>query len=276
MKLELIFKEGESKLSHHNIENPKLNIGIIIEEVTRIRRLSLPLHFHQEISSEQISQIRSMIKRRCQNEPLQYILGYTEFYGFKFKVRPDVLIPRPETEYLIERIQDNITNPQRILDIGTGSGAIAITLKKIFPEAKVVALDISPTALKVAQENALLNKVEITFIQADIYSEEIGKFDLLVSNPPYVTEEEYDQLPIEVKHFEPIQALVGSESGLFFYRKILELASSILNHPATIFFEIGEHQAQDIKKIASSYNLNQLEIIQDLAGKDRIIQINTD
>ncbi|MBI9032792.1 peptide chain release factor N(5)-glutamine methyltransferase [bacterium] len=275
MKLELILKEGESKFSQHNIENPRLNIGIIIEEVTGIRRLSLPLHFHKEISSEQISQIRSMIKRRCQNEPLQYILGYTEFYGFKFKVRPDVLIPRPETEYLIERIQDNITNPQRILDIGTGSGAIAITLKKLFPDAEVLALDISPEALKVAQENAILNNVEITFIQADIYTEEIGKFDLLVSNPPYVTEEEYAQLPSEVKHFEPIQALVGSESGLFFYRKILELASSILNHPGAIFFEIGEHQAQDIKKIASSHNLNQLEIIQDLAGKDRIIYVKT-
>ncbi len=273
MKLELLFKEGESKFSQYNIENPRLNIGIIIEEVTGVKRLSLPIFYQQELSSEQVSQIRDMIARRCQNEPIQHILGYTEFYGFKFKVSPHVLIPRPETEYLIETIQHFVSKPHRILDIGTGSGAIAITLKKIFPEAEVVALDISPEALKVAQENALLNKVEITFIQADIYSEEIGKFDLLVSNPPYVTEEEYDQLPLEVKHFEPIQALVGSESGLFFYRKILELASSILNHPAAIFFEIGEHQAQDIKKIASSYNLNQLEVIQDLAGKDRIIHV---
>lgn len=276
MKIELIFREGVSQLSLANIENPRLNTGIIIEEVTGFKRLSLPLHFHQDISSEQTSRIRSMLKRRCQNEPLQHILGYTEFYGFRFQVTPDVLIPRPETEYLIETIEQNIRNPHRILDIGTGSGAIAITLKKLFPQAELVAVDISPQALKIAKENAHINNVDINFKEVDIYSNDLGNFDLIVSNPPYISEEEYSHLPREVQHFEPKLALVGPESGLFFYHKILKLAPSILNPRGSLFFEIGESQACDIRDIAFSHNYDQVDIIKDLAGRDRIIYIKTD
>lgn len=274
MNIEEIFKESCAKLTHHKIENPALNIGFILEEITGIKRLSLPLFYKNELDENQIVLVRNMLKKRCNNEPLQYILGYTEFYGYKFKVTPDVLIPRPETEYLIEAIEKRIKNNQRIIDIGTGSGAIAITLKKLFPQAEVVAVDISPHALKIAKENALLNEVDVKFVEANIYSDELGKFDLIVSNPPYVTEEEYSILPEEVKNFEPKLALVGEETGLFFYRKIIELSTRILSPNGSLFFEIGENQAKDIKNIAQANDFKQVEIIQDLVERERIMLIN--
>ena len=270
MTIEEIFKEGCNTLFQYNIENPSLNTGFIIEKVTGIKRLSLPLYYSSELNNKQLSLIRELLLRRANNEPLQYILGYTEFYGYKVKVNPNVLIPRPETEFLIETIHQRIHSPKRIIDIGTGSGAIAIVLKKLFSEAEVVAVDVSPQALKVAEANALLNEVDVKFVQADIYCEKLGSFDLIVSNPPYVTQKEYSELPFEVREFEPKLALVGTESGLYFYRKILELSPFILNEKGSIFFEIGETQAHDIEKIAQQQNYNNIETIQDLAGRDRI------
>lgn len=270
MNIEEIFKEGCATLALHKIENPSLNAGIILEEITGIKRLSLPLNYKSELDEKKIILIRNMLEKRCINEPLQYILGYTEFYGYRIEVTPDVLIPRPETEFLIETIHKQISNPLRIIDIGTGSGAIAIVLKKLFPQAEVVAVDISFQALKVAQANADLNEVEINFIHTDIYSMELGNFDLIVSNPPYITEEEYSKLPIEVKEFEPQLALVGQESGLYFYRKIIELSNEILNPCGSIYFEIGENQAKDIEDISKHHNYSNVKTIKDLAGKDRI------
>lgn len=274
MTIEEIYKEGCRKLSQHKIENPALNVGLILEEITGIKRLSIPLFWTKTLSDATVTRIQEILNRRAKNEPIQYIFGYTEFYGYKINVTPAVLIPRPETEYLLETIKNSHHNPRRIIDIGTGSGAIAIVLKKFFPEAEIVAVDISPQALKIAQANAEINNVAINFKLADIYSEELGKFDLIVSNPPYVTDQEYKELPFEVREFEPQLALVGQEAGLFFYRKIIELSSQCLNDNSSIYFEIGEHQALDIEKIAHSQNYKQVEIIQDLAGRDRIIRIN--
>lgn len=273
MKIVEIFNESNEILTFNKIENPALNTGIILEEVTGIKRLSLPLSYQKELSNEQITRIREMIAKRSTHEPLQYILGYTEFYGYRIELSPAVLIPRPETEYLIEAIHKDLSKAKRIIDIGTGSGAIAITLKKLYPQAEVVALDISQQALKLAQSNARLNGVEIKFIEANIYSEGLGKFDLIVSNPPYVTEDEYLELPVEVRKYEPQLALVGAESGLYFYRKIIELSRKILTENASIYFEIGETQALAIKDIALSYNYTNIEVIRDLAGKERVVVI---
>ncbi len=273
MTIKEIFQEACAKLDQANIENSSLNAGLILEEVTAIKRLSLPLYYSQRLSNEQEKLIRDMLLRRATNEPLQYILGYTEFYGYRIEVSPAVLIPRPETEFLIEAISHQIKNPKRIIDIGTGSGAIAITLKKIFPNAEVVAVDISPEALKIAAANALLNGVKIRFFEADIYSEELGSFDLIVSNPPYISHAEYSELPYEVREFEPELALVGDEEGLYFYHKIIELSKKILNPDGSVFFEIGEKQAIDIVNIAHAFSYTNVEIIPDLVGKDRIVFI---
>ncbi len=273
MKLKILLQKGQAQLADHKIENPGLNIGLILQEVTGIKRLSIPLHYEDEVNPNQIKTITEMLDRRCKNEPLQYIFGYTEFYGHKILLNPQVLIPRPETEYLIEIIKNTQLNPQRILDIGTGSGAIAISLKAIFPHAQVVGLDISLEALKLARKNAQLNDLEIDFIQADIYKAQLGKFDLLVSNPPYISQEDYAILPDEVKRFEPQLALVGLESGLYFYRKIIEMSHLILTDQGHIFFEIGEKQGLEITNLAQKYNFKQVNIIPDLVGRDRIISM---
>lgn len=271
MNIKEILQHAEEIFATAKLENPRLNAGLIIEEVVGLKRLSLPLYYQQEITSAQEKQALQWIARRAKHEPLQYIFGYTEFYGYRINVTPDVLIPRPETEFLIETIQHKIMNPPRILDIGTGSGAIAISLKKLFPESEVVAVDISQQALELAQANAKLNNVEINFVEADIYSAELGKFDLIVSNPPYVTDDEYAQLPGEVQKFEPKLALVGTENGLYFYRKILEISKMALQSQGVIFFEIGESQAVDIRKIAKAEGFGKIEVIRDLAGKERIM-----
>lgn len=270
MTIKMLLEEGKEKLSHNNIENPVLNIGIILEEVTGIKRLSLPLYYDKELSYNQIEIVNRMINRRCNHEPLQYILGYTEFYGCKILVNSDVLIPRPETEYLLETIRNHQLSPQRILDIGTGSGAIAISLKKIYPQAQVVAVDVSPKALAIAKKNAKENHVIIDFIQANIYKDSLGKFDIIVSNPPYISEKDYTILPLEVKEYEPKLALVGSESGLYFYRKIIEMSKIILTNDGLIFFEIGQDQADEIIKIALSNKFKDVNIIKDLVGRNRI------
>lgn len=270
MTIKMLLEEGKEKLSHNNIENPVLNIGIILEEVTGIKRLSLPLYYDRELSYNQIEIVNRMINRRCNHEPLQYILGYTEFYGCKILVNSDVLIPRPETEYLLETIRNHQLSPQRILDIGTGSGAIAISLKKIYPQAQVVAVDVSTKALAIAKKNAKENHVIIDFIQANIYKDSLGKFDIIVSNPPYISEKDYTILPQEVKEYEPKLALVGSESGLYFYRKIIEMSKNILTNDGLIFFEIGQDQADEIIKIALANKFKDVNIIKDLVGRNRI------
>ncbi len=271
MNIKEAFVEAEELLAVNNIENPSLNAGLILEEVTEIKRLSLPLFYDKEITNQQKARIKEMVKRRCKHEPLQYIFGYTEFYGSKILVNPEVLIPRPETEYLLETIRNYNLYPKRIIDIGTGSGAIAISLKKIFPQAQVIGLDISFHALEQAKENAKLNEVEIDFVQADVFSDDLGKFDLLVSNPPYIPQDEYMILPDEVKNFEPKLALVGADAGLYFYKRIIKMSKIILNPQGVIFFEVGEYQGEFIKKLALESGFSSVKIIQDLVGKDRIV-----
>lgn len=273
MKVKDIFKATKARLVKANIENPELNVGLILEEITGYKRLSLVLHFDEDLSKEQIEDINIIVERRCLHEPLQHIFGYTEFYGSRLIVSPAVLIPRPETEYLIEIINTHIIAPKKIIDIGTGSGAIAISLKKIFPNAEVFALDISPQALKIAKENAINNQVDINFVEGDILTDNLGFFDVIVSNPPYISQEEYEILPLEVKNYEPKLALVGSDKGLYFYKKILNLAHHHLEAGGSIFFEIGEEQAKDIRRIALSEHFNHISVIKDLVGRDRIIHI---
>lgn len=271
MNIKEMLEQAEEMFAKAKLENPKLNASLIVEEVVGIKKLLLPLYYQQKLTSEQQKLLLSWVGRRVKHEPLQHIFGYTEFYGYRINVTPDVLIPRPETELLVELIEQKIVEPLRILEIGTGSGAIAITLKKLFPAAEVVAVDISPQALALAQANAKLNQVDVKFVETNIYSPELGKFDLIVSNPPYVTAEEYSLLPSEVKEFEPKLALVGSDDGLFFYQKIIELSKIALQPQGVIFFEIGESQAAGVRELGLSAGFKKIEIMQDLAGRDRVM-----
>ena len=235
-----------------------------------------------------------VVERLIKGEPLQYILGETWFCGFKMKLNKNVLIPRPETEELVEWIADGLKGlnstgrssiPEQakltILDIGAGSGCIAIALTKLLPRAEVFALDISTEALAIAKQNAILNKVDIHFIQGDILNSEIQglnnqnpiHFDLIVSNPPYILPSEIKNMRKNVLEHEPHLALFVSENDpLQYYKAISDFAKKYLISKGVLFFEINETRALDMKTLLRENGFNALEIKKDLSGKDRMIK----
>ena len=215
------------------------------------------------------------LKKLKEGKPVQYIVGNVNFYGITLKVNENVLIPRFETETLVEKTinyaKKELKEPLKILDIGTGSGAIAITLKKNL-ESSVDAVDISKKALKIAKENAKINNVEINFIHSNMLEKIDKKYDLIISNPPYISyDEEVEEI---VKNNEPHIALYAENDGLEYYEKILKNAEKYINKPGIIAFEIGMNQGKKIKKIASKYlKTDNIKIEKDLSGKDRYIFI---
>lgn len=220
--------------------------------------------------------LNEAIKRLENGEPVQYIVGDVDFYGNIIKVNKDVLIPRRETEELVEKTFEYInklfTNNLSILDLGTGSGCIAITLKKLLPNAKITGSDISSKALKVAKENANNNKVEINYIESNIFSNINDKYDIIISNPPYIKEDE--EIMDIVKNNEPHLALYAKNNGLYFYKEILKNAHNYLNKKSLIAFEIGETEGTEIIKIAKTYFPKaQIILKQDLQHLDRFIFI---
>lgn len=260
-------------LQKANIENPQLNAELIISHVLKIKRLDIYLHLEKEISDIQLNTILEIASRREKHEPLQYILGETEFYGYKIKVSNSVLIPRPETELLVEKIIKDEKKVNSILEIGTGSGAIVIALAKNLNTNKIDAVDISESALKIAQQNAVLNNVEINFFRSDIFENVTDIYDIIISNPPYISLTEYELLPKEIKDHEPRSALQAENNGLYFYKKILQKAKEHLTESGKIYFEIGYDQTEEISKIAKENGYQEVEIFQDLNGFDRIMRI---
>lgn len=222
------------------------------------------------------SKLDEALKRLEAGEPVQYIVGNTDFYGNIIKVNKNVLIPRRETEELVEKtleyLKKYFNNNLSILDIGTGSGCIPITLKKHLSYSKIDACDISPLALKVAKDNALCNNVEINFIESDIFSNIKNKYDCIISNPPYIREDE-EIMPI-VKNNEPHMALYAKDNGLYFYKEILNQAHEYLNEKFIIAFEIGDLQGPSIIELASKYFPSAKIILEkDLQHFDRFIFI---
>jgi release factor glutamine methyltransferase len=231
------------------------------------------MKFDRVVSETDREAIKQMLIRRGKKEPLQYILGETEFYGYKFKVDRSVLIPRPETEMLVEKVIENAVGVKNILDMGTGSGCIAVSLAKELEAVSIDAVDISPETLLTAQKNADLNEVEVNFFRSDLFSEITSQYDLIISNPPYISDTEFKDLPLEIKYFEPEAALLAPEEGLFFYRKILEKAGDHLKENGKIYFEIGHAQKAAIKLIAEKNGFENIEFVKDLNGYDRIMII---
>ena len=220
--------------------------------------------------------LNTAIERLQNGEPVQYIVGDVNFYGNILKVNKNVLIPRPETEFLVEKtsnyIKEYLNKDINILDIGTGSGCIAITLKKLFPNSNITACDISQDALEVANENSKINNTNINFIQSDIFSNIKEKYDCIISNPPYIRENE----PIMdiVKNNEPHLALYAKDKGLYFYKEIIKQSNKYLKDKFIIAFEIGEEQGKDIIDIAKEYYPNDLILLEkDLQNLDRYVFI---
>jgi len=252
---------------------------LLIEEYLGFERIDTVLKSAFEISQEQFNLLESATNKLQKEEPIQYILGKTEFYGLPFFVNEHVLIPRPETEELIEWIIEKVTSTSlsdqnNILDIGTGSGCIPITLKKKLSKANITSIDVSEIAIEVAIKNAELNNVEINFIYQDILntSELHKKFDLIVSNPPYVRELEKDEIKNNVLENEPHLALfVEDHNPLLFYDKIADLAKEFLLENGLLFFEINQYLAKETVELLEAKGYKNIELRKDLFGNDRMI-----
>jgi len=234
---------------------------------------------NQTLNLDQVNLYNQYSERLLQKEPIQYVLGMADFYGLKLKVNPNVLIPRPETESLVYWIMQTCgkENDFKILDIGTGSGCIPITLKKERPNLQTKGIDISPTAIQIAKENAEKYNLDIPFQVMDVLNHEainsLDKFDVIVSNPPYISHEEKKLMPDWVLDYEPHLALfVEDEDTLLFYKKIAELALLKLNPNGYLFFESNEFYAKAVKEILEKMGFTNVEIQQDLMGKDRMVR----
>jgi len=246
----------------------------------KIDRMQLYLQFERPMSAEELANYKGLIKRRISGEPVSYIRGRKEFWSLPFKVGPGVLVPRPDTEVLVERVKAQSSKLKgeeglRILDIGTGSGNIAIALAKEFSKAQIIAIEVSEDALKYAIENAQLNEVlsQIEFIKADFYSYELSamSFDLIISNPPYIPTQTIETLGAGVKDFEPKLSLDGGADGLDFYRQIGKTVPSLLKSEGLLVVEIGEEQASAVSELFEKAGFNSIEVFKDYAGLPRVV-----
>jgi len=275
------FKQGLAGI--YDAQETEAITLMVLTEILNSSKATIKAFPENELTLTQQEEANSVLTQLKTGKPLQYALGYAEFYGLKFMVTPATLIPRPETEELVEWAIESVGSGQRaaaninILDIGTGSGCIAISLKKNLPATQVSAIDISPGALNIAKENALLNDVKVSFIEADILnlkSEiEISKFEIIVSNPPYVTLDDKKQMHTNVTDFEPHTALfVPEDDPLLFYRAIADFALTNLTDNGLLFFEINESLGKETVELLEDKGFKNVELRQDMSGRDRMIK----
>lgn len=279
----------EKLISIYDQEEIESFFYIITEFLHQKRRIDLALAPDFSIIESEVETWNSILVELQQEKPIQYILGETEFYGLRFLVNENTLIPRPETEELVElilsikQLNDSTIQP-KILDIGTGSGCIAISLAKNLPHAKVFALDVSEKALKMAKKNAEVNQVEVNFINTSILEVEdleqltthnsqlIPKFDIIVSNPPYVRNLEKEEIKKNVLEYEPHLALfVEDDDALLFYRKIAQLAQKILTKNGKLYFEINQYLGKETVDLLQNLGFQNIELIKDVYSNDRMI-----
>jgi release factor glutamine methyltransferase len=265
-------------LEKKGIESPRLNAEIMLSHILKCRRLNLYLAFDQPLKEDEITVLREFLKRRGNREPLQYIIGEVEFFGLPFSLNPSVLIPRQETEILVETVIDYCRNKQirKILDIGTGSGNIAISLAVNLPDVEVTAIDLSVEALETAKLNALNNNVgeRVRCRLINILNEEDqlpGDFDIIVSNPPYIARTEFEKLAPELRVYEPTSALTDFADGLTFYRRIISTSCKWLKPEGALFLEAGEGQAQDIKEEMEISAYKNIKFTKDYLNINRVV-----
>ena len=255
-------------------------ILLIFEKIRGYSRTRLLLSREEELSEQEMQEIEKMVRRLKRHEPIQYILGRTEFYGLPFHTLPGVLIPRPETEELVQWIiQENHLSSPRILDMGTGSGCIPIALKKNIPLAQVTACDISPLCLQTARANAELNAVQISVIEYDILNNaplaDFSPFDIVVSNPPYVRESERSRMEKNVLEYEPELALfVPDNDPLLFYNRIADFSLVHLKPGGKLYFEINEALGKETGAMLEQKGYLHVELRKDINGRDRMIRAN--
>ena len=265
-------------LEKKGIESPRTNAELLLANILICKRLDLYLKFDQPLKENEIILYREFIRRRGKFEPLQYITGSVEFFGIEFKVNKSVLIPRPETEILVETIINSAGKEENIdiLDIGTGSGNIAVSIAMNLPNSKISAMDNSIDALEVAKENAKLNSVEnrIDFMNESIlygFNYPAKKYDIIVSNPPYISAEEFRVVQPELKVFEPRAALTDEGDGLTFFRIISSKTKTILKEKGKLFFEVGKDQSKLVEKILLENDFQNITIKKDYLNIERVV-----
>ena len=269
---------GVDYFENKSLENPRLEIEIFLQHILDCNKIDLYINFENEISASDLNRLKGYIKRRLKNEPSQYIVGKSNFYGRDFYVDNNVLIPRPETEILINACIEFLSmkcNPE-IIDIGTGSGCIGITLAKEIPSSNVIAIDCSEEALAVAEKNAKnIGITNIDFVKCDFLKQSIDfRADLLVSNPPYISKEDISTLMADVKEYEPREALTDNLDGLEFYRVFSKKFDLMTKIDGALIVEVGKNKHPlEAKKIFEKSGHANVEMIRDYNGDIRVLKV---
>ncbi len=260
-------------------DTPRLDVEILLQKALGdVDRIYIHMNINKELTQEQYELFKNLIQDRLNGRPIAYIVGNREFMGLDFYVKEGVLIPRPDTEVLVEEIIELSKDKEQvdILDIGTGSGAITVSLAKYIENANLTSFDISDIPLEVGPKNAIANNVDhkIKFMKSDLFSAIEGKnikFDVIVSNPPYIPKRDMDTLHTQVKDYEPYNALEGGEDGLDFYREITRQSSTYLKENGILAYEVGHDQAMDVSQIMKDYGYSKIYTKKDIQGIDRVV-----
>lgn len=271
MEYAALYRMGVEKLTAAGIEEAKLDARLLLEELCGTDRNDLLVHGDRPVTKQQEECYVNQIELRSRHIPLQHITGYQEFMGLHFKVTPDVLIPRQDTETLVEEVLKNLHDGMRILDLCTGSGCILLSLLRYSNDCVGVGTDLSEKALAIAEENAGALGLVAEFIQGDLFESVTGKFEIIVSNPPYIPSDVIPTLMEEVREHDPLLALDGKEDGLYFYREIIGKAGEYLCPGGMLFFEIGCEQAEAVTELMKNAGYRDVTVCKDLAGLDRVV-----
>lgn len=271
MEYKKLYEWGKAKLQNAGIEEAMLDARLLLEYVCDSDRNTLLVHGDQPVSEEEQSRYEKFIGMRENRIPLQHITGEQEFMGLPFKVNENVLIPRQDTEILTEEVLKELCDGMDVLDMCTGSGCILLSLLNYTNECHGVGVDISQKALEVAEENNRRLGKNAVFLQSNLFEKVEGRFDIIVSNPPYIPSDVIPTLMEEVKTYEPMSALDGKEDGLYFYREIVKQAGEYLNRGGKLFFEIGCEQAEEVSKLLVEAGYKEVQVVKDLAGLDRVV-----
>jgi release factor glutamine methyltransferase len=274
MTLQQCLQIGEAKLrGGPQPDRARRDAELLLMHVARLERAALLARRDEGLSAATAVRFLALVARRLAGEPVQYIVGETEFYGLPFKVTRDVLIPRPETEHLVEKVLElagRFKQP-RMVDVGAGSGAIAVALAHQLPQAQITAIDLSAEALAVSQDNAKRNGVAVRFLRGDLLSPVAAeRFEIVVSNPPYVPTADRAELAVEVRDYEPGLALFAGEDGLDVYRRLIPEACGVLVPGGFLALEIGFGQSAEIAELLSGSGFEQIEFVPDLQGIARV------
>ena len=278
-----VFDEGKKRLAENGIEEAALDARLLLEYICGTDRNTLLAHSDRSVTEEDRLRYQELIKQRASRIPLQYLTGTQNFMGLDFLVNEHVLVPRQDTEFLVEEVLKNLHDGMRVLDLCTGTGCILVSLLRYTNDCQGLGVDISPEALAVAEKNAerLLaengNLAEserrgcLQFLESDLYERVEGIFDIIVSNPPYIPTKVIDTLMPEVREHEPRLALDGSEDGLLFYRRIIEGSRAHLRGGGMLFFEIGYDQGAAVRELMEQAGFLEVQVTKDYAGLDRVV-----